>query len=96
MNEINEALVLRVAELAQLNINPEALPELVGDLENILNLVNEISNLDASAVEPMAHPHECTQTLRPDQVTETDQRNLFQASGPQVSDGLYQVPKVIP
>jgi aspartyl-tRNA(Asn)/glutamyl-tRNA(Gln) amidotransferase subunit C len=33
--------------------------------------------------------------LRPDEITETDQRETFQAIAPAVSAGLYLVPKVI-
>ena len=35
------------------------------------------------------------QRLRVDQVTEQDQRELFQSQAPQVESGLYLVPKVI-
>ena len=35
------------------------------------------------------------QRLRPDIVTEIDQRELFQSIAPQVEAGLYLVPKVI-
>jgi aspartyl-tRNA(Asn)/glutamyl-tRNA(Gln) amidotransferase subunit C len=43
----------------------------------------------------MAHPLELAQRLRPDTVTETDQRSRFQAHAPSVEAGLYLVPKVI-
>jgi aspartyl-tRNA(Asn)/glutamyl-tRNA(Gln) amidotransferase subunit C len=33
--------------------------------------------------------------LRPDAVTESDQRDHFQENAPSVTDGLYLVPKVI-
>jgi aspartyl-tRNA(Asn)/glutamyl-tRNA(Gln) amidotransferase subunit C len=33
--------------------------------------------------------------LRPDVVTESDQRELFQSVAPEVERGLYLVPKVI-
>ena len=35
------------------------------------------------------------QRLCEDRVSESDQRELFQAIAPQVEDGLYVVPKVI-
>ncbi|MDO7667510.1 MAG: aspartyl/glutamyl-tRNA amidotransferase subunit C, partial [Pseudomonadota bacterium] len=35
------------------------------------------------------------QRLRPDVVTETNQRELFQAIAPETADGLYLVPQVI-
>ncbi len=38
---------------------------------------------------------DAVQRLREDVVTETDQRDQFQAIAPQVENGLYLVPKVI-
>jgi len=46
-------------------------------------------------ISPMAHPLRMHQRLRPDQVTETDQRDRFQNIAPAVEKGLYLVPKVI-
>ncbi|MHB8744401.1 MAG: Asp-tRNA(Asn)/Glu-tRNA(Gln) amidotransferase subunit GatC, partial [Sulfuricaulis sp.] len=50
---------------------------------------------DTQGVTPMAHPMDAAQRLRPDAVTETDQRERFQAIAPQVEAGLYLVPRVI-
>ena len=43
----------------------------------------------------MSHAQELSQRLREDQVTETNQREAFQAIAPQVEHGLYLVPQVI-
>ena len=43
----------------------------------------------------MAHPLDAVQRLRPDVVTETDERDRYQQNAPSVADGLYLVPKVI-
>ena len=43
----------------------------------------------------MAHPLDAHQRLRPDAVTETDQRELFQSTAPLTEAGLYLVPRVI-
>jgi aspartyl-tRNA(Asn)/glutamyl-tRNA(Gln) amidotransferase subunit C len=43
----------------------------------------------------MAHPLEMGQRLRPDEVTETDHRDLYQQNAPAVGQGFYRVPKVI-
>ena len=50
---------------------------------------------DTADVEPMAHPLEMIQRLRADEVTETDQRDLFQRNSQAVGQGFYRVPKVI-
>ncbi len=38
--------------------------------------------VDTSGVEPLAHPLEATQRLRPDAVTETDHRDAYQTIAP--------------
>jgi aspartyl-tRNA(Asn)/glutamyl-tRNA(Gln) amidotransferase subunit C len=44
----------------------------------------------------MAHPLPgLAQRLRPDEVAETDHRELYQRNAPRVEAGLYVVPKVI-
>ena len=65
------------------------------DLSRILELVEQMNQVDTDGVAPLAHPLEIGARLRPDAVTETDQRERFQASAPDVRDGLYIVPKVI-
>ena len=54
-----------------------------------------MNQLDTQGVSPLAHPLELTQRLRPDQVTESNQRDALQAIAPQTQEGLYLVPKVI-
>ncbi len=87
--------VERIAHLARLEIDPGAVPEYARNLSNILDLVDQLGSADTAGVEPLAHPLEARQRLREDKVTETDQRERFQAIAPQVEDGLYLVPRVI-
>ncbi|MDX1390695.1 MAG: Asp-tRNA(Asn)/Glu-tRNA(Gln) amidotransferase subunit GatC, partial [Acidobacteriota bacterium] len=84
-----------IAHLARLHVAEEELPGYVGELSRILELVERMDAVPTDGVEPMAHPLDQTQRLRADEVTEDDQRELFQAAAPAVRDGLYLVPKVI-
>ncbi len=92
---INKSEILKVAHLARLTIEDQDIEKYVSDLNNILDLVTEMSEIDTTTVEPMSHPLDMTQRLRPDEVTESNQREAFQSIAPQVEDGLYLVPKVI-
>ena len=87
--------VAKIAELARLEIDAEAIPALGGELGRILDLVAQMDSVDTDGVTPMAHPLDMTQRLRDDVVTETDQRALYQRTAPAVEDGLFLVPKVI-
>jgi aspartyl-tRNA(Asn)/glutamyl-tRNA(Gln) amidotransferase subunit C len=87
--------VEKIAHLARLAIREEDIPEYARNLSNILELVEQMNAVDTSGVGPMAHPQEMAQRLRPDAVTEPNERELFQSIAPKVEAGLYLVPKVI-
>ena len=87
--------IRKIAQLARLAIDDGDIPGYSRDLSNILDLVEEMNSVETTNVDPMAHPMEIKARLRADEITETDQREKFQAQAPAVEDGLYLVPKVI-
>ena len=87
--------VKKIAHLARLGIEEQAIAHYAQDLSNILDLVAQMNALDTDNVLPMAHPLDQTQRLRADVVTETNQREAFKAIAPQTEAGLYLVPKVV-
>jgi aspartyl-tRNA(Asn)/glutamyl-tRNA(Gln) amidotransferase subunit C len=87
--------VNKIAWLARLAIDADKVEAYARDLSSILDFVEQMSSIDTSEVPPMAHPLDQSQRLRPDTVSETDQRELFQTHAPLVEAGLYLVPKVI-
>ncbi|GFO71769.1 aspartyl-tRNA(Asn)/glutamyl-tRNA(Gln) amidotransferase subunit C [Bathymodiolus japonicus methanotrophic gill symbiont] len=87
--------VNKIAYLARLGIDAQDTESYARDLSGMLELVAQMSTIDTDNVAPMAHPLDQAQRLRPDQVTETCQREVFQAIAPQVEAGLFLVPKVI-
>ena len=87
--------VKKIAALARIEIEQQDIDGYVRDLGGILSLVGQLNAAETDEVTPMAHPMDQVQRLRVDQVTEQDQRELFQSQAPQVESGLYLVPKVI-
>jgi len=87
--------VAHIAHLARLNVSDDEIDEYVAKLSSIIDLVGQLQAADTQGVTPMAHPLDMAQRLRPDQVTESDQRESFQRNAPDVVDGLYRVPRVI-
>ncbi len=92
---LTTADVNKIAYLARLGIDETDIVSYTKALSGILQLVEQMNEADVEGVEPMAHPLEQIQTLRDDQVTESDQHELFQKQAPQVAENLYLVPKVI-
>jgi aspartyl-tRNA(Asn)/glutamyl-tRNA(Gln) amidotransferase subunit C len=87
--------VLRIARLARIELAGPETEALERSLNGILALVERMADVDTRGVEPMSHPEELPLRLRSDAVTEPDARAAFQASAPQVEDGLYLVPRVV-
>jgi aspartyl-tRNA(Asn)/glutamyl-tRNA(Gln) amidotransferase subunit C len=87
--------VERIAHLARLAVSDAELDGVARDLSDILDLVDELSAVDTENVAPMAHPLHMAQRLRPDEVSEPDEREKFQSVAPATEGGLYLVPKVI-
>ncbi|MEJ2212490.1 MAG: Asp-tRNA(Asn)/Glu-tRNA(Gln) amidotransferase subunit GatC [Gammaproteobacteria bacterium] len=87
--------VQKIAHLAKLGVSDEEASAVAGDLTNILNLVEQMQQVDTTDVLPMSHPLHMTQRLRPDEVSESNQRDKFQSIAPATENGLYLVPKVI-
>lgn len=87
--------VLDISQLARLHVDEEQAVHYAADLSKILAWVQQMNQVDTRGVAPMAHPLDVVQRLREDKVTETDQREKFQAIAPRTGKGLYLVPKVI-
>lgn len=87
--------VEKIAKLAALKLNAKDLEDTTFSLNNILQLIDNMQAVNTQNIEPLAHPLEITQRLRPDMVTEENHREQYQKIAPSTSEGLYLVPKVI-
>ena len=91
--------VSRIAHLARLELQPGEQAALLTQLNGFFTIVEQMSAVDTSGVEPLYTPlsavSEVTLRLRDDKVTESDHRAENQRSAPAVEDGLFLVPKVI-
>lgn len=87
--------VQKVARLARLAMNEGEIEAARAQLSGIFDLIAEMQAVDTSGIAPMSHAQDVAQRLRADTVTESNQREAFQAIAPQVEGGLYLVPKVI-
>ena len=87
--------VENIAHLARLQVGEDEMEPFVDNLSRIIDFVAQLDAADTDGVTPMAHPLNMAQRLRPDEVTESDKRERYQANAPKVEAGLYLVPKVI-
>uniref|UniRef100_UPI0034DE7FC8 Asp-tRNA(Asn)/Glu-tRNA(Gln) amidotransferase subunit GatC n=1 Tax=Candidatus Thiodubiliella endoseptemdiera TaxID=2738886 RepID=UPI0034DE7FC8 len=92
---IDSAQVKQIAYLAKLGIEGDELDKTTQELNNILILAEQLSEINTDGVAPMAHPLHMTQRLREDVVTETDNSTVFQSIAPKTDKRHYLVPTVI-
>ena len=89
----------RIAHLARLELSPAEAPEMLEQLNDFFSIVEQMSAVDTSGVEPLYTPLSAVEAvslrLREDVVTEGNGRDANQRSAPAVEDGLFHVPKVI-
>ena len=91
--------IMRVANLAKLELRPDETEHTLSQLNGFFALVEQMNAINTDGVEPLAHPAavlgQVALRLRDDIVSETNQREASQASAPAVERGLCLVPKVI-
>jgi aspartyl-tRNA(Asn)/glutamyl-tRNA(Gln) amidotransferase subunit C len=87
--------IQKIAHLARLQINDDVAEETARSITEVLGLVDQLQSANTEGVQPMAHPLDAIQTLRADEVTETNVRDDMQTIAPATEDGLFLVPKVI-
>lgn len=92
---LDSTQVQDIAHLARLAIDERDIVDYARNLSAILEFVEQMGAVDTAAVEPLAHPLDTAQRLRPDEVSEPDQREHFQSIAPATEAGLYLVPRVI-
>lgn len=87
--------VQKIAHLARLHISDPEADEVTARIRDILSLIDQMQSVDTDGVEPLAHPLDLVQRLRPDEITEKNQREELQTLAPNSVDGLYLVPRVL-
>ncbi|MEY3202391.1 MAG: Asp-tRNA(Asn)/Glu-tRNA(Gln) amidotransferase subunit GatC [Pseudomonadota bacterium] len=87
--------VLRIAHLSRIALDEAGAERAQAELNGIFSLISQLQAADTTGVAPMCHAVDTAQRLREDRVTETDEREAFQAIAPDAEGGLYLVPRVI-
>lgn len=98
--KVTVADVVRVAELANLELEPEESQSMVHDLNAILDYVAQLSTLDTTGVEPLAQMSELegaggATVLRQDVLTPSLDRAAVMPQAPETDGAFFKVPKVI-
>jgi aspartyl-tRNA(Asn)/glutamyl-tRNA(Gln) amidotransferase subunit C len=98
--KVTVADVERVAELANLQLEPEESRGMVHDLNAILDHVAQLNELDTSGVTPLAQVNELggssgANTVRSDTLIASLDRAAVMSQAPDTDGIFFRVPKVI-
>ncbi|MEM1288644.1 MAG: Asp-tRNA(Asn)/Glu-tRNA(Gln) amidotransferase subunit GatC [Pseudomonadota bacterium] len=92
---VDNDTVRRIAHLARIRLAEERVEPMKGELNAILQFVEQLDEVDTTGVEPMTSVVAMTMRLREDAVTDGDKAADVVANAPLSEDGFFMVPKVV-
>ncbi|MCL2091596.1 MAG: Asp-tRNA(Asn)/Glu-tRNA(Gln) amidotransferase subunit GatC [Micrococcales bacterium] len=87
--------VARVAALARIDLVPDELDRLAGDLEVIVQAVAQVSQVATADVPATSHPVPLSNVFRPDVPVAPLDRDEVLAAAPEAADGMFVVPQIL-
>ena len=85
----------RVAKLARIRVEDEALPALAQEFNTILGFIEQLNEVDVDGIEPMTSVTPQRLKRREDVVTDGDRQAQILANAPDAREGFFAVPKVV-
>ena len=87
--------VVKVAKLARLALDPQAIERTTAQLAGMLEHFADIDALDLTSVQPMNQPYPLTNVFRDDVVQPGLARDEVLAAAPDADDGRFRVPPIL-
>ena len=87
--------VRKVARLSRIAVTDAHAEELVGELNGILNWIDQLNEVDIDGAEPMTSVVETKLPMREDVVTDGNIPDQVLANAPRTEDGFFVVPKSV-
>ena len=85
----------RVAKLARIRVEEEALPALAQEFNTILGFIEQLNEVDVEGVEPMVSVTPMQLKRREDVVTDGGRQDKVLSNAPDAREGFFAVPKVV-
>jgi aspartyl-tRNA(Asn)/glutamyl-tRNA(Gln) amidotransferase subunit C len=92
---VDEKTVKRVARLARIKVKDADVPRLAGELNVILDFVEQLNEVDVTGVEPMTAVVAVKMKMRDDVVSDGNMAQDVTLNAPQSEDHFFMVPKVV-
>ena len=85
----------RVAKLARIRVEDQALPALAQEFNAILGFIEQLNEVDIEGVEPMTSVTPMQLKRREDAVTDGSLQDKILSNAPDAREGFFAVPKVV-
>jgi aspartyl-tRNA(Asn)/glutamyl-tRNA(Gln) amidotransferase subunit C len=92
---VDPETVRRIAQLARIAVAEHEIEQLRGELNAILAFVEQLSEVDVEAVEPMTSVIPMEMKKRPDVVTDGGIADAILKNAPAAEEHFFVVPKVV-
>lgn len=92
---IDTETAAKVAKLARIRVEVDALPALAQEFNNILGFIEQLNEVDVDGVEPMVSVTPMKLKRRVDVVNDGDQQEKVLSNAPDAREGFFAVPKVV-
>ena len=92
---IDQSTAAKVAKLARIKVEEDALPALAEEFNTILGFIEQLNEGDVDGVEPMTSVTPQRLARRVDEVTDGNQQDKVLANAPDAREGFFAVPKVV-
>lgn len=93
--KIDTDTAAKVAKLARIRVEEDALPALAQEFNNILGFIEQLNEVDVEGVEPMVSVTPMRLKRRADVVNDGDQQDKVLSNAPDAREGFFAVPKVV-
>jgi len=93
--KITEKDVLKVANLARLELNESEVNSMTEQVGKILSYVEKLNELDTDGIEPTTHAISVNNAFREDEVKQSLSQEKALQNGPLQNGEAFVVPKVI-
>lgn len=87
--------VRKVARLSRIAVSEERLEEMTGELNGIMDWIDQLNEVDIDGVEAMTSVVETALPMREDVVTDGNIPDKVLANAPRSEDGFFVVPKAV-
>ena len=92
---IDKETAAKVAKLASIRVEDDALPALAEEFNTILGFIEQLGEVDVEGVEPMTSVTPMRLKRREDRVTEGGMPEKVLSNAPDAREGFFAVPKVV-